>query len=195
MDEPWKAEIKNQWLEKNTPDSAPAQTTEKKSSGFLPWLANIVNPWLSNSPPPQQKVPSADEGGSQFDRVFNRLIQAESGGKHMGEGGSLTTSPVGAQGITQLMPKTAANPGYGIDPVKDQSEAEYLRVGKQYFKAMLTNFDGDYEKALAAYNAGSRNVRTAITKATKAGDASKWREYLPKKEETNPYIDRIMKGK
>lgn len=195
MSEPWTVNIQNLWKESPKPEDVPAAETKKPASGAsAPWLANIVNSWFPNNQAPQKKVAPAEETGGQFDRVFNRLIQAESRGKHVGEGGTLTTSPVGAQGITQLMPKTAKDPGYGIEPVKDQSEGEYLRVGRSYFKAMLTNFDGDYEKALAAYNAGSRNVRTAITKATKAGDASKWREYLPRKQETNPYIDKIMKG-
>ena len=194
MSEPWTVNIQNLWKESPKPEEVEVETKKPASGASAPWLANIVNSWFPNAQAPQKKVMPAEETGDQFDRVFNRLIQAESRGKHISEGGTLTTSPVGAQGITQLMPKTAANPGYGIAPVKDQSESEYLRVGRSYFKAMLTNFDGDYEKALAAYNAGSRNVRTAITKATKAGDASKWREHLPRGKETNPYIDKILKG-
>lgn len=191
MSEPWTVDIQNLWKESPKAADVPMEKPAKENT---PWLANIVNSWFPNAQAPQKKVMPVEEGGDQFDRVFNRLIQAESRGKHMTEGGTLTTSPVGAQGITQLMPGTAKDPGYGIEPAKDQSEGEYLRVGRSYFKAMLTNFDGDYEKALAAYNAGSRNVRTAITKATKAGDATKWREHLPKGRETNPYIDKIMKG-
>ena len=194
MSEPWTVNIQNLWKESPKPEEVEVGTKKPASGASAPWLANIVNSWFPNAQAPQKKVMPAEETGDQFDRVFNRLIQAESRGKHVGEGGTLTTSPVGAQGITQLMPGTAKKPGYGIEPVKDQSEGEYLRVGRSYFKAMLTNFDGDYEKALAAYNAGSRNVRTAITKATKAGDASKWREHLPRGKETNPYIDKIMKG-
>lgn len=194
MSEPWTVNIQNLWKESPKPEEVGVETKKPASGASAPWLANIVNSWFPNAQAPQKKVMPAEETGDQFDRVFNRLIQAESRGKHVGEGGTLTTSPVGAQGITQLMPKTAKDPGYGIEPVRDQSEGEYLRVGRSYFKAMLTNFDGDYEKALAAYNAGSRNVRTAITKATKAGDASKWREHLPRGKETNPYIDKIMKG-
>lgn len=194
MSEPWTVNIQNLWKESPKPEEVEVETKKPASGASAPWLANIVNSWFPNAQAPQKKVMPAEETGDQFDRVFNRLIQAESRGKHVGEGGTLTTSPVGAQGITQLMPKTAKDPGYGIEPVRDQSEGEYLRVGRSYFKAMLTNFDGDYEKALAAYNAGSRNVRTAITKATKAGDASKWREHLPRGKETNPYIDKIMKG-
>ena len=191
MSEPWTVDIQNLWKESPKATDVPMEKPAKENT---PWLANIVNSWFPSAQAPQKKVMPVEEGVSKFDTVFSRLVQAESRGKHVGEGGTLTTSPEGAQGITQLMPKTAKDPGYGIEPVRDQSEGEYLRVGRSYFKAMLTNFDGDYEKALAAYNAGSRNVRTAITKATKAGDASKWREHLPRGKETNPYIDKIMKG-
>ena len=194
MSEPWTVNIQNLWKESPKPEEVEVETKKPASGASAPWLANIVNSWFPSAQAPQKKVMPVEEGVSKFDTVFSRLVQAESRGKHISEGGTLTTSPVGAQGITQLMPKTAKDPGYGIEPVRDQSEGEYLRVGRSYFKAMLTNFDGDYEKALAAYNAGSRNVRTAITKATKAGDASKWREHLPRGKETNPYIDKIMKG-
>ena len=191
MSEPWTVDIQNLWKESPKATDVPMEKPAKENT---PWLANIVNSWFPSAQAQQKKVMPVEEGVSKFDTVFSRLVQAESRGKHISEGGTLTTSPVGAQGITQLMPGTAKKPGYGIEPVKDQSEGEYLRVGRSYFKAMLTNFDGDYEKALAAYNAGSRNVRTAITKATKAGDATKWREHLPRGKETNPYIDKIMKG-
>lgn len=196
MSDPWSLDIQNPW--KDTPKIADvpegvAPEGKKATTKTTPWMAAIANQWFPQAAPPQVLRPD-DTGGDRFDRVFNRLLQAESRGSHTTSDGGLVTSPVGAQGITQLMPKTAADPGYGIAPVKDQSEGEYLRVGRSYFKAMLTNFDGDYEKALAAYNAGSRNVRTAINKATKAGDANKWREHLPRGKETNPYIDKIMKG-
>ena len=192
MSEPWSIPVENSWTA-----AVKEETPTEQKKGVLPWLAEIANSWFPSGQKPVAKLPSADPPKTtqdRFETVFSRLIQAESRGKHTAASGGLTTSPVGAQGITQLMPKTAANPGFGIEPVNDQSEAEYLRVGRSYLQAMLKSFDGDYEKALAAYNAGSRNVRTAITKATKAGDASKWREYLPKKQETNPYIDKIMKG-
>lgn len=180
MTDTWKMKMENPYLAE--------QPVEKKS----PWKINLFNPFLSEDDiaPATKKETSLDK----FETIFSRLIQAESRGKHTTPQGTLTTSPAGAQGITQLMPKTASDPGFGIDPVKDQSEAEYLRVGRSYLQAMVKSFDGDYEKALAAYNAGSTNVRKAISKATRAGDSTKWREHLPRGQETNPYIDKILKG-
>lgn len=122
----------------------------------------------------------------QFDNVFSNLIKAESRGVHA-VNGQLTTSPVGAQGITQLMPATAKNPGFGIQGVKDQSEGEYLRVGKQYLQALVNEFSGDYRKAVAAYNAGIGNVQKAIKKG-----GENWEAFLPKKSETLPYLEKVL---
>lgn len=140
-----------------------------------------------SAPKPQYQNEAAPKKTSTFDNVFSNLMQAESQGKHYDEKGNLITSSKGAQGITQLMPATAKDPGYGIDPVKDDSEAEYKRVGKAYLKALLNEFGGDYEKALAAYNAGVGNVKKAITKG-----GENWKDNLPKKSETLPYINKIM---
>ena len=52
------------------------------------------------------------------------------------------------------MPATGIDPGYGVAPMKDQSVAEQTRFGKDYLTAMLNKYDGNVEKALAAYNAG-----------------------------------------
>ena len=134
------------------------------------------------------RAPEASPGQS-IDSIFSRLIKAESGGVHAKEG-KLTESNKGARGITQLMPSTAANPGFGIKPVKDDSEGEYLRVGKEYLNALYGKYR-DWEKALAAYNAGMGNVEKAIGKAERYG--GEWKDFLPKKSETLPYIEKILR--
>lgn len=162
---------------------APSESTKEASTS--PWMKM----WGSDLPKPKQapvEVPAAFIE-PQFETVFARLIHQESKGKHTNPDGTLVTSKAGAEGITQLMKATAAKPGYGIEPVKDKSEKEYLRVGREYLKAMLTEFNNDYEKALAAYNAGVGNVKKAIKKG-----GEDWKEYLPRKEETHPYIDNIL---
>lgn len=141
------------------------------------------------SPSTAQSAVDAFYKPTQFDRVFENLIQAESRGRHK-TNGRLTTSPVGARGITQVMPKTGEDPGYGIKPLQNDSEEEYRRFGRDYLAAMVNEFDGDYRKAVAAYNAGPGNVKKAVAKAEeKGGD---WVQYLPKKSETIPYMKKIL---
>jgi len=130
------------------------------------------------------------EAKGKFNQVFTNLIQAESRGRHKGKDGQLLASPVGALGITQVMPKTGKDPGYGIRPLQNDSEEEYLRLGREYLQAMLNVYDGDYSKAVAAYNAGPGNVDKAIAQATKKG--GDWTQYLPKKEETLPYMQKVL---
>jgi soluble lytic murein transglycosylase-like protein len=59
-------------------------------------------------------------------------------------------------GLAQLMPGTARDLGVNAaDPVAN------LVGGARYLRQLLDQFDGDVEKALAAYNAGPGRVRSA----------------------------------
>jgi soluble lytic murein transglycosylase-like protein len=82
-------------------------------------------------------------------------------------------SPVGARGLAQLMPGTARD--LGVDP--DDPFAN-LEGGARYLREQLDRFDGDLEKALAAYNAGPGRVISA------GG--------IPRIRETQSYVASIM---
>ena len=65
-------------------------------------------------------------------------------------------SPAGARGLAQLMPATASQ--LGVDSANPR---ENLEGGARYLRMQLNAFDGDIEKALAAYNAGPGRVQRA----------------------------------
>ena len=110
--------------------------------------------------------------------LFDALIKAESGGEQS------AVSNKGARGVAQLMPGTMRDPGYGIKPVRDDSESENRRVGEEYLSAMLRKYKGNIDNALAAYNWGPGNVDKHLKKY---GELTP--EKLPK--ETRAYIPRV----
>lgn len=71
-------------------------------------------------------------------------------------------SRVGAKGLMQLMPKTAAYLAKCIDwegKADSFDPAFNIAAGSYYVAKLLKQFDGDLDLALAAYNAGPTNIR------------------------------------
>ena len=81
--------------------------------------------------------------------LVKAIIMAESGYN------ARAISKKGAKGLMQLMPATAQ--ALGVEDIFNPKQN--ISGGVRYFKKLVTQFDGDVELALAAYNAGSRNVR------------------------------------
>ncbi|MGB6744132.1 MAG: lytic transglycosylase domain-containing protein [Terracidiphilus sp.] len=76
------------------------------------------------------------------------VVKAESGGN------SRAVSRAGAQGLMQLMPKTASSLG-----VQDSFQPEQnVQGGSAYLDALLTRYGNNLALALAAYNAGPEAV-------------------------------------
>ncbi len=100
--------------------------------------------------------------------VLSGLIRAESNFDPN------ATSPAGAQGLTQLMPGTAA--GLGVTNPLDPAQS--IDGGARYLRQQLDHFGGDVTKALAAYNAGPGAVE-------RFGG-------VPPYEETQSYVRRVL---
>jgi hypothetical protein len=108
--------------------------------------------------------------------------------------GQLVKSPVGALGIAQIMPRTAAKPGFDVPPLsmedlKDPAKA--MDFQSKYMAAMSKKYDGDIERALTAYNAGPGTVDKAFERATRAGKPESWKDYLPT-QEAKEYANKVL---
>ena len=80
------------------------------------------------------------------------LVRAESSFR------SSATSPVGATGLTQLMPATARwlAPGTTRQQLRDPDTN--LRIGFKYLRQLIEKYDGDEKLALTAFNRGPGTV-------------------------------------
>jgi soluble lytic murein transglycosylase-like protein len=85
------------------------------------------------------------------EELIRAVIQVESGWK------TDAVSSKGARGLMQLMPRTAAMLG-----VEDAFDPEQnIEGGVKYLAQLTDKYEGDVEKALAAYNAGPSRVDAA----------------------------------
>ena len=99
--------------------------------------------------------------------LVRAVIETESGGNPS------AVSRKGAVGLMQLMPTTALELG-----VKNMySAAENLEAGVRYLHTLLDRYNGDLDRALAAYNAGAGAV-------DRAGGVPKYRE-------TREYVKKV----
>jgi soluble lytic murein transglycosylase-like protein len=148
-----------------TPVSAPAQEAAP------PVAANTA----SNSIPVKPPISIADAVSGSSQRyhldpdLVNSVIRAESAFNPR------AVSNKGAQGLMQLMPKTAGNLG-----VKNAFDPETnVDAGTRYLRELLERYNFDLIKALAAYNAGPHRVE----------------QYggVPPYRETHAYVSRIIR--
>ncbi len=130
----------------------------------------IADTALSASGVPPRYAAKIAELSSRFDlspSLLEALVWQESRWRER------AVSHAGARGLAQLMPGTARY--LGVDP---DDPMQNLEGGARYLREQLDRFDGDLEKALAAYNAGPGRVIRA--------------NGIPNIRETKLYVAAIM---
>jgi soluble lytic murein transglycosylase-like protein len=119
------------------PDPQPVQSEAKSGTSAALTQADLA-----------QMLTRAGEQHNLDVDLLASVVKAESNGN------SHAVSRAGAQGLMQLMPKTAADLG-----VHDSFEpGENVRGGSTYLDALLTRYHDNLALALAAYNAGPQAV-------------------------------------
>ena len=117
----------------------------------------------------------------------------ESGGRDTDAAGNPLTSRRGAVGRMQVMPATAADPGFGVRPAQAGPDgkvplAEMARVARDYLGAMTARYDNP-ALVLAAYNAGPGQVDKWIAQygdpRTGAISTADWAGKIPFAETRN----------
>jgi soluble lytic murein transglycosylase-like protein len=113
-------------------------------------------------------VDQAAERNGLDPAVLHGLIQQESGFD------ANASSSAGASGLTQLMPGTASSLGVA----NPTNPAESIEGGARYLGQLMSQFGGNTEDALAAYNAGPGAVQ----------------EYggVPPYSETQSYVSKVL---
>jgi soluble lytic murein transglycosylase-like protein len=136
------------------PDSAPRVKTvvrvDARTGKLVRSVVSTAHPAAGTPAPPalDAAVRQIAAEHSLPPELLHSVIQVESNYN------PAAVSPKGAQGLMQLIPATARRFGVSdsFDPV------ENIQGGAKYLKYLLDLYQGDYPRALAAYNAGEKAV-------------------------------------
>jgi hypothetical protein len=120
---------------------------------------------------PEEFAPIINSLSSEYGvdkALIKAVIHAESGYNPN------AVSPKGAQGLMQLMPKTASH----LKVCDTFDPKDNIRGGVKYLRFLLDTFKGDVSLALAAYNAG-------LSRVSRYGG-------IPPFEETRNYVAKVL---
>lgn len=102
------------------------------------------------------------ERASHAQDFTEAVRQLESDGRDYDNQGNPIVSKTGARYGMQVLPSTARDPGYGIKPATSDTPEEYNRVGRELLDKMVGRYNGDLDKAAAAYTDGAGTVDAAV---------------------------------
>jgi soluble lytic murein transglycosylase-like protein len=106
-------------------------------------------------------------------KVAFGLVQAESSFR------TAAVSPVGAVGLTQLLPSTANWLVPGTTRRDLMNTETNLRVGFKYLRYLMDKYEGDEQLALTAYNRGPGTVNRLLSRGA---------------DPDNGYADKVLTG-
>jgi len=168
------------------------------SSAVMPAAAaGIIKVSGKGSTPPPVKGVLADPALQEYARsVYKQYgideniaiaqLMAESGGDPK----AFRREPNGvtSAGLAQFTEATAKR--YGLTDRNDPRQS--IKAQAAYMADLLKDFRGDYEKAIAAYNAGPGSVQKAEAAAAKSGKT--WKDHFSPamKKYTAPYLSKIL---
>lgn len=135
-----------------------------ETTGRSPWDTGVGELYAHSNP---------NAGPVDLDRLTGAVAMQESGGNPN------AVSPVGAQGLLQLMPTTAR--GLGVTNPFDPEQS--WSAGRRYLGQLLQKYH-DQMKALAAYNWGPGNLDKDVS-----AHGDNWRSFLP--TETSDYLNKV----
>ena len=175
--------------------------TLKNPSGPFSWIKDLLSPDTASkedlikngvipnpevfTPPETVTNPTERVSMSPFDNpgMMEAIAMQESSNRHTDENGKMITSPAGAVGKYQIMPSTAAQPGFGLEPLDlaTATEADHEEFSRNYLNKLNERFGNQPDLTLAAYNYGVGNVEKLLQEY-----GVRWKEYLP--QETSNYL-------
>ncbi len=156
-------EIKNRITEKTTPLRLHNTTVQADSTKVQP--SNSAKDRLENF---QSHIEEASQKFGIDQNMIKSIIMTESAANNK------AVSSAKAKGLMQLIDSTASD--MGVRNVFNPREN--ILGGTKYFAQMLRQYSGDVKLALAAYNAGPRNVEKY--------------KGVPPFEETKNYINKVL---
>lgn len=152
---------------------APLVATATKDESALKTAAALAEEYKIPTSLAKNIHDAAKEAGVSPKVAFG-LVRAESSFR------TSAVSPVGAIGLTQLMPATARWLEPGITRQQLRNPETNLRVGFKYLKQLIEKYDGDEKLALTAFNRGPGTVDRLIKRG---------------RDPDNGYADKVITGK